>query len=160
MTTELFHMGLCVTDIDASLRYYGDVVGFEVGTPIDRRSATFDELSNNRGTHVRVAYLRRGAFVLQLIQYIAAGDTALDLHHNKPGCAHLCFYVDDVDATYERLVDRADVVITSKVVQLGPSMRSFYTNDPDGLPVEFLQLTGGATSDSVLVDGGLAGRDA
>jgi catechol 2,3-dioxygenase-like lactoylglutathione lyase family enzyme len=153
-------MGLCVADINASLQYYRGVVGFEGGTPIDHRSATFDELSNNHGTHTRVAYLRRGHFILQLIQYVAAGDTALELHHNKPGCAHLCFYVDDVDATYERLVDRGDVVITSKVVQLGPSMRSFYTNDPDGLPVEFLQLTGGATAESVLVDGGLVRSDA
>jgi catechol 2,3-dioxygenase-like lactoylglutathione lyase family enzyme len=160
MTTELFHMGLCVGDIEASLRYYRDVVGFEAGTPIDHRSAPFDELSNNSGTHVRVAYLRRGSFILQLIQYVAAGDAALELHHNKPGCAHLSFYVDDVDSAYERLVDRGDVVITSKVVQLGPTMRSFYTADPDGLPVEFLQLTGNATAESVLADGGLVSRGA
>lgn len=155
MTTELFHMGLCVSDIDKSLHYYRDVVGFEAGAPVDHRSTTFDELSNNANTHVRVAYLRRGSFILQLIQYLAAGDTALDLHHNRPGCAHLSFYVDDVDATFEGLVERGDVTITSKVVQLGPTMRSFYTEDPDGLPVEFLQLTGGATPESVLVDGGL-----
>ncbi len=31
--------------------------------------------------------------------------------------------------------------LTSGLVQIAPTMRSFYTEDPDGLPVEFLQLT-------------------
>ena len=30
--------------------------------------------------------------------------------------------------------------------QIAPTMRSFYTEDPDGVPVEFLQLTGEAKS--------------
>jgi len=33
------------------------------------------------------------------------------------------------------------IKITSGLVQIAPHMRSFYTEDPDGVPVEFLQVT-------------------
>jgi len=33
------------------------------------------------------------------------------------------------------------VKITSGLVQIARNMRSFYTEDPDGVPVEFLQRT-------------------
>jgi hypothetical protein len=36
---------------------------------------------------------------------------------------------------------RGDVTITSGLVQIARNMRSFYTEDPDGVPVEFLQIT-------------------
>jgi len=157
MTTgsRLFHVGLCVADVERSLAFYRDIVGLRAGGIVGHRNPNFDDLSNNTGTIVRVAYLTNGLWTLQLIQYVAAGGEPLALSHSRPGCAHLSFYVDDADAKRAELVARGDVTITSQVVQLGPTMRSFYTVDPDGLPVEFLELTGGATHGSVLADAGL-----
>jgi catechol 2,3-dioxygenase-like lactoylglutathione lyase family enzyme len=54
---------------------------------------------------------------------------------------HLCFYVPDVEAKYAELRGRGDVKITSGIVPIARNMRSFYTEDPDGVPVEFLQRT-------------------
>lgn len=42
-----------------------------------------------------------------------------------------------VEAKYKEVQRRRDVKITSGLVQIAPTMRSFYTEDPDGLPVEF-----------------------
>jgi catechol 2,3-dioxygenase-like lactoylglutathione lyase family enzyme len=151
----LFHVGLCVADIERSLAFYRDIVGLRAGEIVDHENPNFDELSGNPGTNVRVVYLTNGPWTLQLIEYVAAGGPPLVLAHNRPGCGHLCFYVEDADAKRAELVARGDVTITSDVVQLGLTMRSFYTMDPDGLPVEFLQLTGGATHESVLRDGRL-----
>ncbi len=79
--------------------------------------------------------------MLQLIEYAAGGGSTLDLHHNNVGSPHMSFYVPDVEAKYKQVQRRGDVKITSGLVQIAPKMRSFYTEDPDGLPVEFLQLT-------------------
>ena len=79
--------------------------------------------------------------MLQLIEYAAGGGSTLDLHHNNVGSPHMPFYVPDVEAKYKEAQRRGDVKITSGLVQIAPTMRSFYTEDPDGLPVEFLQLT-------------------
>ena len=79
--------------------------------------------------------------MLQLIEYAAGGGFTLDLHHNNVGSPHMSFYVPDVEAKYKEVQGRGNVKITSGLVQITPNMRSFYTEDPDGVPVEFLQLT-------------------
>lgn len=139
---ELFHVGLTVDDLDASLVFYTEVVGMEVTERIHRRSKHFDELMANAGqTEVKVAYLALGPFCLQLIEYVTGGGDRLRLGHDKAGNPHLCFYVADANATYDRIVARGDVRVTSHVVQVAPTMLSFYTVDPTGVPVEFLQRT-------------------
>jgi len=139
---ELFHVGLCVRDLDRSLDFYEKVTGLRLVERHERSSTEFDELSGNTGSQVRVAYLAdEQGFRLQLIEYARGGRSAVDVAHNRPGSPHLSFFVDDVRVEYARLSALAGVQITSDVVVLSPHMTSFYTADPDGVPVELLQLT-------------------
>jgi len=140
--TALFHVGLCVADLDASMRFYEAVVGMECTDLHVSESAKFDELSGNSDTKLNVCYLRLGDFRLQLLQYLRAGGTVNDVRHNNIGSPHLSFFVDDVDAEYERLIALGWITISSPLVTLSETMRSFYTADPDGVPVELLQMTG------------------
>jgi len=137
-----FHVGLCVSDLDASIRFYEVVAGLRVTERHVSESVKFDELSNNTGTRLAVCYMRTGDFRLQLVQYLRAGGSTNEVRHNNVGSPHLSFFVDDVDAEFERLSGLGWVSIASPLVTLGPPMRSFYTLDPDGVPVELLQLTG------------------
>lgn len=138
---ELFHIGLTVKNIERSIAFYRDVAGMETGEYLEAESKAFDRLTNNQGAKLKVIHLTAGTFMLQLIEYVAAGGTTLDLHHNNVGSPHMCFYVPDVEAKYQELKQRGDVTITSEIIQIAPTMRSFYTEDPDGVPVEFLQVT-------------------
>lgn len=140
---ELFHVGLTVKNLERSLAFYRDVVGMKEEGRFDVKSEAFDTLTNNPGAQLKVAHLTAGPFMLQLIEYVAAGGTTLDLHHNNIGSPHLSFYVPDVEAKYHEVRRRGDVRVTSGLVQITPTMRSFYTEDPDGVPVEFLQVTAG-----------------
>ena len=138
---QLFHVGLTVKNLERSLAFYRDVAEMTAGEHLEVRSKAFDTLTNNPGAVLKVAHLTAGTFMLQLIEYTAGGCTTLELHHNNAGSPHLCFYVPDVEAKYKAVQRRGDVKITSGLVQIAPNMRSFYTEDPDGVPVEFLQLT-------------------
>ena len=141
--SELFHVGLTVKNLERSVAFYRDVVGMkETEFKMTKvRSEQFDTLTNNPGAELSVAHLTLGPFMLQLIEYVAKGGTTLDLHHNNVGSPHLCIYIPDVEAKLAEVRQRGDVVITSGLVQIAPNMRSFYTEDPDGVPVEFLQRT-------------------
>jgi catechol 2,3-dioxygenase-like lactoylglutathione lyase family enzyme len=138
---QLFHVGLTVKNLERSLAFYRDVAEMTEGEHLEVRSKAFDTLTNNPNAGLKVAHLTAGAFMLQLIEYTAAGGSTLDLHHNNVGSPHMSFYVPDVEAKYKEVQRRGDVKITSDLIQIAPNMRSFYTEDPDGLPVEFLQLT-------------------
>jgi catechol 2,3-dioxygenase-like lactoylglutathione lyase family enzyme len=140
---ELYHVGLTVKNLERSVAFYRDVVGMkeEKEQMLNVRSKEFDTLTNNPGAELKVAHLTLGPFMLQLIEYVNKGGVTLDLHHNNVGSPHLCIYVPDVEAKYKEVKQRGDVTITSGLVQIMPTMRSFYTEDPDGVPVEFLQRT-------------------
>jgi lactoylglutathione lyase len=136
---QFWHMGVTVSDLERSLTFYRDVVGMElVSGPTRGEGAGPAQLMQNEGMIVNVAWLRHGAFLFQILQYLEKGGSVLDLHHNNVGSPHLSFVVDDVDAMWTMVQARGDVVVASPLTDMGRA-RSFYVEDPDGLPVEFWQ---------------------
>lgn len=156
------HVGLTVHDLEASFRFYTELVAFRVwdqskelnvdmGADVrsgDReflavKSEEFDVLTNNPGSEIKYVNLQSsdGSLILQLVEYVAGGGGPLELDHNRGGSPHFSFFVDDVQATWEEVQRRPDVEATSEIVRIGPAMRSFYVTDPDGVPVEFIQVT-------------------
>jgi catechol 2,3-dioxygenase-like lactoylglutathione lyase family enzyme len=135
-------LGLCVSNLDESIAFYQEVAGMTLRERHQRSNPNFDTLTNNRGTTTAVALLECEEFCLQLIQYVRSGGTTLDLAHNNIGSPHLCFFVDDVRAELERVHALGHETVTPDVVVLNDYMTSFYLADPDGVPVELLELTG------------------
>jgi catechol 2,3-dioxygenase-like lactoylglutathione lyase family enzyme len=138
---DFFHVGLCVSSVERSLKFYERVLGMEVIKDQELKSAEFDELTANPGSRIRFAYLRLGSFILQLVEYTSGGGGTLPVAHNRVGSPHLSFFVDDVDAAYERVTALPEVR-HHKIVDLNAQMRTFYVFDPDGVPVELMQLVG------------------
>jgi catechol 2,3-dioxygenase-like lactoylglutathione lyase family enzyme len=132
-------MGLTVSDMERSLTFYREVVGMDVALgPFESGGAGPDELMQNPGLRVKVCWLRHGTFLFQLLEYTRNRGSVLDLHHNNVGSPHLSFVVDDVAGKYAELEARGDVVLASPIADMGRA-RSFYAEDPDGVPVEFWQ---------------------
>ena len=139
-TEKLLHVGLTVSDIEASVAFYQDVVGMTVRSRSEGHNDWFDELTSNPGAELKAAHLRLGEYELQLLEYVAGGlDEPAELAHNRVGSPHMCFLVTDVEAKFIEVSARGDVTITSKITDIVAGARSFYVEDPDGVPVEFVQ---------------------
>lgn len=136
------HVGLTVSDVEASIAFYCDVVGFELHGRHEIEGEWFDTLTHNRGARIDVAMLRMGDVVLQLVEYEAAGGDTLELAHHHVGNPHLNIEVDDVEARHEAITASGAHDPTPVVDIMGAGIRSFYVIDPDGVPVEFLQMPG------------------
>ena len=134
------HVGLTVRNLEASLRFYRDVAGMTVESDFALENGGFAKLTSNPAAAIKVVHLRAGAFQLQLVEYTAGGGTALTVHHNNIGSPHLSFNVDDVEAKYREVQGQPFAKIISDIVEVVPKVRSFYTEDPDGVPVEFVQM--------------------
>jgi catechol 2,3-dioxygenase-like lactoylglutathione lyase family enzyme len=158
------HIGITVRDIEASFRFYRDVVGMRVwdqdsqlGTSNPDRTETpsatgdatflgiaseaFDKLTENPGSVFKYVHLELDDhFVLQLIEYTEAGGPALELDHNRAGSPHLSVFVDDVESKYQEILQSPGLEPVSPIIAITPNMRSFYVRDPDGVPVEFLEV--------------------
>jgi catechol 2,3-dioxygenase-like lactoylglutathione lyase family enzyme len=137
---SLNHIGLTVLDVERSVVFYRDVAGMEVWSRRQMQGEWFDTLTHNHGAVIDVAMLRLGSFTLQLVQYLEAGGDVLPVAHHHVGNPHLCINVADVDTMHDRAVAHGGLAPTPIVDILGSGIRSFYVRDPDGVPVEFLQM--------------------
>ena len=137
------HVGLTVTDLDASTAFYVETVGMRVTSRTRSGGDWFDTLTSNQGAVIDVAMLQSPELVLQLVQYAHGADTPVRTGHNRVGNVHLCINVDDVERKRQEILATSSCPVTPIVELPVPGMRSFYAADPDGIPVEFLQ-SGGA----------------
>src|SRR5260221_14650652 len=104
------------------------------------RSNEFDRFFSTSGAVHRTSFLRdSGGLLLQLAEYVHGGGAPLELHHNRPGSVHFCFYFDDIIAKRREVEERGDVKLLSELIQITPNKLSFYAADPDGVFVELLQ---------------------
>ena len=104
---ELFHVGLTLKDLQASLIFFRDAAGMEAGKVMTGQSTEFDTLTGNPGARSAV-HLKAGAFMLQLLEYEEGGGSTLDLHHNNVGSPHFCFHAPDFEAKYAEVQERGD----------------------------------------------------
>jgi catechol 2,3-dioxygenase-like lactoylglutathione lyase family enzyme len=137
---NLGHVGLTVRNLEASMRFYRDVAGMTVESDFALVNGGFAKLTRNPAAAIKVVHLRAGSFQLQLVEYTSGGGTAQSIHHNNIGSPHMSFNVEDVEAKYREVQAQPWAKIISDIVEVVPKVRSFYAQDPDGVPVEFIQI--------------------
>ena len=139
---RLGHVGLTVRDLDASIEFYRDVIGMTLAMRLETGGPWFDELTRNLDAVIDVAMLELGGVTLQLVAYQRSGGDPAPVAHHRPGSPHLSFEVDDVDARHAEIAASGRHHPTDIVDILGAGIRSFYIEDPDGVPVELLEMPG------------------
>ena len=138
------HFGICVRDLDRSLRFYCDGLGFE---PAESHAivSEFARLMDLEDVAVTSQFIRRGPTAIELLAFTdpaPAGDGGRRPVH-RLGLTHLSFRVHDLEATLERLVELGGAVVASSrtVIDLGGTpLRFVYCTDPDGVRVELMDL--------------------
>jgi catechol 2,3-dioxygenase-like lactoylglutathione lyase family enzyme len=136
---RLGHVGLTVRDLDASIAFYRDVVGMRLAMRLDTGGEWFDELTRNHDADIEVAMLELGDVTLQLVEYRRAGGEPAPVAHHRPGSPHLSIEVGDVETRHGAITASGSHHPTA-IVDIPGIARSFYVEDPDGVPVEFLQM--------------------
>lgn len=145
----LFHGGVTVTDIDRSVAFYRDLLGFEVAA---RRDATEEYLCQMHGqafTTVRMAFLTipNSDSMIELIEYQGVETQKPAYLPSDPSTGHLCFLVDDIEAVDARLRSVGCPARSVRPIEItaGPNKGGWavYFADPDGYPIEFIQRARG-----------------
>ena len=97
----LHHVGITVKDLDASIRFYHDVLGLQFS---NEPSPWFegDELGpavGVPGAALRQVSLLLGDTTLELLEYKSPpSETTTPLKSNNIGASHVAFLVDDIEA--------------------------------------------------------------
>lgn len=142
--TKAHHMGLQVADLDRSVAFYRDILGFEVAFAWNPQAAYIRELVGYPDADIHAAILRLPGsdVMLELLEYRNVERAPVDTRTANPGTAHIAFFVDDLDALYAHLAARGVRSVSPPVTPtIGPNEggRAVYLIDPDGIRVELIQ---------------------
>jgi methylmalonyl-CoA/ethylmalonyl-CoA epimerase len=104
--TRIAHVGIAVKSIDALMPFYRDVLGLPQ-TPLDDSDGA------------RIAGLTAGDALVELLEPADAGSPiAKFIDKRGPGIHHICFTVDDIDATLARC-RQAGITLIDETPRLG-----------------------------------------
>jgi catechol 2,3-dioxygenase-like lactoylglutathione lyase family enzyme len=128
------HVGICVTDLERSRRFYEEVLRFrywwELDVP-DESAGPLLQLPTPLGT--RAVYLTSGRFVIELLHFATAGTRAgVPRVMNDPGLTHLSVAVEDMAATLALVGPRGGSILHD--TDMGGA--AIMIRDPDGQLIE------------------------
>ena len=142
----MHHVGITVTDLEASIRFYHDVLGLEFS---NEPSPWFDGEALGKAVGVPGGALRQvslilGDTMLELLEYRSPpSETEAPLKSQSRGASHVAFLVADIEVAKAELEAKGiefygSVNVVDEGVLAG--WRWVYFDDPDGYPLELVEV--------------------
>lgn len=117
------HLCFYVKDLDASVKFYSEHLGFR--KMFEQHFDAYD---------VHCVYLR-----IAPGQFLELFNAKQELDNSHASFQHLCLHVDDLQAVYEELTAKG-LKMTPVEMGMAQCYKS-YLDDPDGNKIELMQLT-------------------
>lgn len=125
-------MGLSVTDLQKTLKFYHDMLGFELtAAPAGEYSRVRRMSGNVPGTNA----------MIEFSEYKDANRKPFRLRIPDPGCPAVALRVNDLDGLLKRLKAAGVKVVSAggMPAQFSPTIRNIFIEDPDGFKVELFE---------------------
>jgi catechol 2,3-dioxygenase-like lactoylglutathione lyase family enzyme len=139
----LMHFGVCVRDLERSIRFYRDALGFTEAGRLEIEGEPTATMLGLPELELHAMYLDRDGFRIELLHFPTPGTVgpAEARPMNQPGLTHMALRVDDLDETIRAVEAHGGRVIESSRVH-NPSFEAnlVYVTDPDGTRLELLQV--------------------
>ena len=138
------HFGICVSDLERSLAFYCEALGFEKAESHEIGSE-FAGLMDLPDVAVTSQFIRRGPTAIELLAFqkpSPSGDRTRRAV-NQLGLTHLSFRVHDVSAVAAKIVEFGGSIVESSRTGIdlgGAALEFVYCTDPDGVRVELMDL--------------------
>lgn len=141
---RLTHIGIGVSDLARSLRFYRDLLGFTWEHELEVEGEPTDTLLRLRGTKLRAEYLSRDGVRIELLSFASPpAPPRPERPMNQWGLTHLSFRVTDLDAVLDGLRAAGERILDETIIRF-PEWQSAacFIADPDGQLIELVQSPG------------------
>jgi glyoxylase I family protein len=144
MESTFSHFGICVSDLNRSLRFYCDALGFEKAESHEI-GREFAALMDFPDVVLTSQFIRKDTTSIELLAFTEPAPFGERERRavNQLGLTHLSFRVGDLDATAAKVVELGGAIVESSrtTIDLGETpLRFLYCTDPDGVRVELMDL--------------------
>ena len=149
--TAVDSVGIPVTDLERSVRFYSEVLQFRKVAETEIAGDRWEHLYGVFGLRLRVARMQLGRESIELMQVLAPRGRPLppDTHSNDRWFQHVAIIVSDMSRAYARLREYRVEHASSGPQRLpdwnpnAGGIEAFYFRDPDGNHLEVLQFPPG-----------------
>ena len=152
MITAIDHLNIVVADLDRSVRFYTELLGFRLIKEAQLEGEWIDRIVGLKGVKGRVAYVvaPAGEPRIELLHYVTPNgeNPAANSQANTIGLRHFAMRVDDIAAMTAKLraagvdVVSDPVTVPQGVVNHEQGEKTLvYFRDPDGVVLELAQYS-------------------
>jgi glyoxylase I family protein len=139
------HTGITVSNLERSLAFWRDVLGFEFSHTAHQKGELAQEITGVEGAEIKLAVLEApGGHKIELLEYLAPGDRKrADIRPCDVGSVHVALLVDDLDAVLAHIAAAGwEAAGKPQTLTRGPNAgkRVVYVRDPDGTTIEFMEV--------------------
>jgi catechol 2,3-dioxygenase-like lactoylglutathione lyase family enzyme len=138
-------MGIAVSDMTATLKFYRDLLGFDLTGKMDfaKDKAKMDLI----GAPASAQYRRMAGAIpgtnarIEFSEFKGVERTPFHLRVPDPGCPALALRVTDLDGLLKRLKTAGVKVVSAggEPAQFSPTIRNIFVEDPDGFKIELYE---------------------
>jgi len=137
------HTGITVSNLERSLTFWRDVLGFELSHTAHQTGEMASEITGVKGAEIKLAVVKApGGHKIELLEYLAPPDRKhVNVRPCDVGAVHVALLVDDLDAVLERIAAFGwKAAGKPQLLTKGPNAgkRVVYVRDPDGTTIEFM----------------------
>ena len=141
MIKDVRHVGIIVSDMEKSLKFYRDLLGLKVKSLVDEEGEFLDNMLAHENVKNKVAklYAKNGNALIELIDSRSYANKK-DRDFFTIGASHFALTVDDLEKTYDYLVKNG-VKFTAPPQQTPDRFAKVtFCEDPDGTPIELVEV--------------------
>ncbi len=149
--TKVESIGFTVRDMDRSLKFYTEVLGFKKISDHEYNGESFEKLQGVFGLNIRVARLQLGDEFIELTDYLTTGGRGIPegAKSNDLFFQHIAIVVSDMNKAFQQ-VRKFNVEFVSTAPQTLPrsipaaeGIKAFYFHDPDNHNLELIYFPKG-----------------
>ena len=139
------HTGITVSNLERSLAFWRDVLGFGLSHIAHQTGKMAKEITGVAGAEIKLAVVKApGGHKIELLEYLAPpdGKRHVNLLPCDVGHVHVALIVDDLEDVLERIAKFGwKAAGEPQTIKSGPNAgkRVVYVRDPDGTTIEFMQ---------------------
>lgn len=142
MSLRPSHLGICVSDVSAAMRFWCDGLGFQIAEGYDLNSTMLPGLAPALEVEgplvMRSQMITLGAMKIEVISYTSPATTgAPSISRGAVGFTHLSFLHPSIDELADRLVGYGGTILAATRVNVG--IEVVFLADPDGIRLELMQ---------------------
>jgi catechol 2,3-dioxygenase-like lactoylglutathione lyase family enzyme len=138
------HTGITVSNLERSLAFWRDVLGFEFSHTAHQKGDLAQEITGVEGAEIKLAVLKTpGGHRIELLEYLAPADRKrANLRPCDIGFVHVALLVDNLDLVVERIAASGwEAAGKPQTLKTGPNAGTcvIYVRDPDRTTIELMQ---------------------